>query len=79
MIRTCVGCGRVTARERMNTRIAAGRDGCLRVGAGEPGRGAWLCAPECLDVAMQRGRLERALRRKLSGDDQVALRERLGR
>lgn len=77
--RTCAGCGRVATRERLALRIAAGRDGRLRVGTGEPGRGAWLCGTECLDVAFHRGRLERALRRPVSSDDRVALRARLGR
>ena len=63
----------------MWVRIAAGRDGSVAVGRAEPGRGAWLCEPECLDEALRRGRLERALRRRLSSDDQVALRARLGR
>jgi predicted RNA-binding protein YlxR (DUF448 family) len=69
----------VAAREALPYRIAAGRDGCVRVGQGEPGRGAWLCGAECLDAALNRGRLERALRRKLQGHEQVALRARLGR
>jgi predicted RNA-binding protein YlxR (DUF448 family) len=75
--RTCAGCGRTSAREHMGVRIAAARDGSLGTGSSAPGRGAWLCGPGCLEEALRRGRLERALRRKLSSDDQVALRARL--
>jgi predicted RNA-binding protein YlxR (DUF448 family) len=74
-----VGCGRVASRAELALRIAAGREGSLRVGKAQPGRGAWLCGPDCLEEALRRGRLDRALRRKLSGDDHVALRERLGK
>ena len=77
--RTCVGCGRTTSRDQMWMRVAAGRDGAVRVGSTQPGRGAWLCQSGCLDEALQKGRLERALRRRLSSDDLVALRARLER
>jgi predicted RNA-binding protein YlxR (DUF448 family) len=69
----------VAVREAFSYRIAAGRDGCVRVGTGEPGRGAWLCGADCLDAALSKGRLDRALRRRLEGHEQVALRARLGR
>jgi uncharacterized protein len=59
--RTCVGCRRVTGRSEL-VRFVAGPDGPLS-GPGLPGRGAWLCRDErCVDLAVRRGALARALR-----------------
>ncbi len=39
-----------------------------------PARGAYLChTPECWERAIKKGRLENALRTKLSADDREAL------
>jgi len=59
--RTCVGCRRVAHPSQL-VRFVAGPDGPVE-GAGRPGRGAWLC-PEaaCLERALRRGALARALR-----------------
>jgi predicted RNA-binding protein YlxR (DUF448 family) len=55
-------------------------DGTLELGRG-PGRGAWLCSPpralECLDAALRRGALARALRVEVSDASAVRLRARL--
>ncbi|MFI5045727.1 MAG: YlxR family protein, partial [Acidimicrobiia bacterium] len=63
--RTCVGCRRIAApRELVSVRRAGDE---LAVGPG-PGRGAWLCAEHpgaCLDLAVKRGGLGRALRSEL--------------
>jgi predicted RNA-binding protein YlxR (DUF448 family) len=42
-------------------------EGCLAVGTGLKGRGAWLCrdAPGCLELADRRGAFSRALRRPI--------------
>jgi predicted RNA-binding protein YlxR (DUF448 family) len=51
----------------------------LEPGAG-PGRGAWLCAThsvECLDQALRRKALERALRQPVHVGDVERLRARL--
>lgn len=60
-------------------RVARDASGTVRVGAREPGRGAWLCAggPACFDRAARRGALARALRRPLSDAELGALRARL--
>jgi predicted RNA-binding protein YlxR (DUF448 family) len=58
-------------------RIASGRDGVLRVGRNEPGRGAWVCSSACLEVAMKKGALVRALRRPLSSAEVEHLRATL--
>jgi predicted RNA-binding protein YlxR (DUF448 family) len=55
-------------------------DGALELGRG-PGRGAWLCAPprvvECLDAALRRGALARALRVEVPDATAARLRARL--
>lgn len=59
--RTCVGCRRVASPTQL-VRFVAGPDGPVE-GAGRPGRGAWLCpSTDCLDIALRRGGLARALR-----------------
>ena len=74
-MRTCVGCRR-TSEPHALIRISA-LD--LRVGRGEPGRGAWLCAgsPTCFETAVRKGTLARALRRSVTPDDIAALRATL--
>jgi predicted RNA-binding protein YlxR (DUF448 family) len=49
----------------------------LRLGVGEPGRGAWVCGVECFDRAVAAQRLGRALRAGLSNDEVEALRAKL--
>jgi predicted RNA-binding protein YlxR (DUF448 family) len=52
-------------------------DGRLVVGRSQPGRGAWLCAASggaCLDLAVRRKALGRALRTDLAPDAVAALR-----
>ncbi len=51
------------------TRVSRGSNGWA-IGPGE-GRGAWICRaqPTCLDEALSRGRMARALRSEVSGGD----------
>ncbi|HEY3834276.1 MAG TPA: YlxR family protein [Acidimicrobiia bacterium] len=75
--RTCVGCrtsGTPDAGWRRCARDAAGRIG---VGKLAPGRGAWVCSPECFDTAMRRGSLARALRADPTSVDGEGLRATL--
>ncbi|HEY5025794.1 MAG TPA: YlxR family protein [Acidimicrobiales bacterium] len=60
--RTCVGCRRAVAPVEL-VRLTSGAHGELVIGPG-PGRGAWLCrdSPSCLDQAVRRQALGRALR-----------------
>lgn len=75
-MRTCVGCRRV-ADQRELVRLASTPDG-VAVGRSLPGRGAWLCpGTGCLDPAIGRGGLARALRIDRSAVDAAALRQRL--
>ena len=76
--RTCIGCRRKTGPAGLS-RVTRRPDGSLAVGRSEPGRGAWLCTGSvaCFDAAEQRRAFSRALRRELSGQELVWLRERL--
>jgi predicted RNA-binding protein YlxR (DUF448 family) len=59
-------------------RVSAGDDG-FHIGPG-PGRGAWLCAEHpvaCLDLAVRRRALARALRSEAPNGDVERLRARL--
>lgn len=40
-------------------------DGAIRVDRTEPGRGAWLCGPECFQLARRRRGFDRAWRTKV--------------
>jgi predicted RNA-binding protein YlxR (DUF448 family) len=77
--RTCVGCRTVASPDALVRIRREGDD--LVVGAG-PGRGVWLCAGSpgaCLDRAMRRGALARALRTDLPGGGSERLRAKLVR
>ena len=62
-------------------RLSRGADGSIRVGPGS-GRGAWLCGPPdtaaCLEAAIRRRALDRALRGTVPADEIEALGARLG-
>ena len=73
MTRTCVGCRRA-GPEADWIRVAVRRDGKLQVGRTAPGRGAWVCTPECFEVAVKRKALERALRAEVSSTELEAVR-----
>ncbi|MBM3693277.1 MAG: YlxR family protein [Actinobacteria bacterium] len=79
-LRTCVGCRR-RAEPTGLIRLHRGGDGTVGFGAG-PGRGAWLCGPPatgaCLETAIRRRALERALRHPIPTTEIEALRARLG-
>jgi predicted RNA-binding protein YlxR (DUF448 family) len=78
-MRTCVGC-RTRAPAAELLRVRREPDGSVEVGSG-PGRGAWLCAPPrglaCLDRALHRGALARALRGPVPAATTARLRARL--
>jgi predicted RNA-binding protein YlxR (DUF448 family) len=46
-------------------RCAIATDGTVAIGRTAPGRGAWLCSPECFGTARRRRGFERAWRRPL--------------
>ncbi|MFZ4516792.1 MAG: YlxR family protein [Microthrixaceae bacterium] len=72
--RTCVGCRRRSAPDGL-VRLRLGTDR-LELGPG-PGRGAWICGPDCLARAARSGALTRALRRSVPGPWVSEVRSRL--
>ncbi|HUK78081.1 MAG TPA: YlxR family protein [Thermoleophilia bacterium] len=69
--RTCVGCRRVAPSADL-VRLTL-RDGNVVLAARRPvGRGAWLCPePACLEQAERRRAIDRALRARVSIDDDL--------
>ncbi len=82
--RTCVNCGSTTAKRELIRLVRAPNGAVEPDPTGKrPGRGAYLCHnPECWERAAKKGRLENALRTKLSAEARAALlqygAERLG-
>ena len=71
--RTCVGCRRIAAPSDL-VRLVVGSEGVV-AGKGRPGRGAWLCGDQaCVDAALAKGALARALRIDRSALDADAVR-----
>jgi predicted RNA-binding protein YlxR (DUF448 family) len=73
--RTCVGCGSAAAKREF-IRLVRTSSGAVELDPSgkRPARGAYLChTPECWELAIKKGRLENALRTKLSTDDREAL------
>jgi predicted RNA-binding protein YlxR (DUF448 family) len=61
-VRTCVGCGRKAPQSELVRFVA--KDGLLRPGSGEPGRGAYTCRRlACFERAVSRRAFTRVLRR----------------
>ena len=61
-------------------RLSANADGSLSLGPGT-GRGAWLCGPpdgiECLNQAVRRGALDKALRIRVLESEIEAVRSKM--
>ena len=75
--RTCVGCREVKPKREL-VRLVCGPGGVVEVDLSgrRPGRGAYLCcAPECWQKGVNRGKLEHALRSRLSVEDRARLME----
>lgn len=74
--RTCIACKRKTDQASF-WRVARDFEGRATLWKGL-GRSAYICKTEaCLERAMHKGRLERALRGPVSDEDRHALREEL--
>ena len=73
--RTCVACGAKKPKREL-VRVACSPQGQVSVDATgkAPGRGAYVCGPDCWDTALGRGRLARSLGRRLSKSDLDSLR-----
>ncbi len=75
--RTCIAC-RSTSGKRELVRVVRTPAGGVEIDltAKKPGRGAYLCPrPECWESALKKGRLEAALKTKLSPDERLRLSE----
>jgi hypothetical protein len=73
-VRTCVGCRRRAAWSEL-VRLRLEGNQVIFVDEKTSGRGAWLHArEECLDLALRRHALGRALRRPQADIDPLALR-----
>jgi predicted RNA-binding protein YlxR (DUF448 family) len=73
--RTCVACGSTNAKREL-VRLVRTPDGAVEpdVTGKAPGRGAYLCrTADCWQKALKRGRLEHALRVKLTASSRAAL------
>ncbi len=73
--RTCLACRKVKPKQEL-VRLVRMSDGTVEIDPGgkKAGRGAYLCGlPECWDIGLKGGRLERALRTVIT----VANREQL--
>src|SRR3990170_9018640 len=73
--RTCVSCGSVSARRDLNRLVRTPSGEVEPDPTGKrAGRGAYLCHnADCWDLAIRKGRLESALRTKLSARDVDAI------
>jgi predicted RNA-binding protein YlxR (DUF448 family) len=74
--RTCIGC-RSTSGKREFVRIVRTAEGVeVDLTGKKQGRGAYLCPnPECWETALKKGRVELALKTKLTPDDRLRLNE----
>ena len=63
-VRTCVGCRRRGEQAEL-ARCVLGGDGRAVVSRVAPGRGAWLCGEDCLQIAIKRRAFDRAWRRSV--------------
>lgn len=73
--RTCIACGGKKPKADL-LRIALSPGGQVSVDSSgkAPGRGAYVCGPECWATALARGRLARSLGRNLSATELATLR-----
>ena len=68
-LRTCVGCGTVAERSTL-ARIVRSPQGAVYCDGGQKaaGRGAYVCSSRCLELAVRKKKLDRALRTTLASD-----------
>ncbi|HJX61276.1 MAG TPA: YlxR family protein [Dehalococcoidia bacterium] len=73
--RTCVACRRTTAKRELVRVVRTAEGGAEVDPTGKrSGRGAYLCpTPDCWRLAVQKGRLDRALKTSVSARDKEAL------
>ena len=73
--RTCIACHEVRPKREL-VRLVHTLEGTVEVDASgrKPGRGAYLCrSPECWQKGVNKGKLEHALRGRISADNRAKL------
>ncbi|TET86668.1 MAG: YlxR family protein [Dehalococcoidia bacterium] len=73
--RTCVACREVKPKRQL-IRLVCTVDGTAEVDPSgkKSGRGAYLCpSSDCWEKGLKKGRLEQALRKRISAENQAAL------
>ena len=78
-VRTCIGCRRRAPADEL-LRLHLDQGARLHLGRTGPGRGAWICAADpvvCLEAAVRRRAVDRALRRAVDRDSIEAVLARL--
>lgn len=75
-VRTCVACG-MEGEKRTLVRVVRTPEGRVELDptGRKNGRGAYVCSYDCLETALKKGRLEKALRVALGAEDKGRLRE----
>jgi len=75
--RTCIGCNTTTNKRELVRVVRQPEGGVVADPTGKKaGRGAYVHQqPECWELALKKGHLERSLKTKLSADDLRGLRE----
>jgi uncharacterized protein len=77
--RTCVGC-RTRSLKTDLVRMVRTTDGAIRVDAAAPGRGAYVHrSADCLEMALRRRAIDRALRTSVGSEEARKLRGIVGR
>ncbi len=73
--RTCVACGSKRPKVEL-VRVALSPQGIVSVDVSgkAPGRGAYVCGPDCWDTSLGKGRLARSLGHNLSPNELETLR-----
>lgn len=68
--RSCIGCGAQSGKTKL-LRIVRGSDSVVSFDATGrlPGRGAYVCSPQCFENAVKKNKLDRALKVTLNDDD----------
>lgn len=77
VLRTCISCRKVGLQSQL-VRISKKSDGKVSFdsNANRSGRGAYVCeTASCLENALKKGRLERAIRGKIDRENQISLQQ----
>lgn len=70
--RTCISCKKIDDKQAM-LRLYRKKDGCVAIDlkGNEPGRGAYICSSKCLERALDKNLIGRALRASFKNEFEV--------